>query len=486
MASIMNTASIRGEWIGRVVDERFPLLAWLGGSEQSAVYLTELDGDRLQKAAIKLIPSDEADADARIAGWESAKNLSHPNLMRLIDSGRCQIDGNVLLYAVTEYADEVLSEIILERPLTPDEVEQMLDPVLDALAFLHSKGLVHGHLKPSNILVVEDQLKISCDGIKASGERARRFVERSAYDAPELPAQAISPAVDIWSVGATLVEALTQRLPDWNRAELNNSEQNDPDLPDMLPHRFDRVVRECLRSVPARRCTLDRVKALLRPGESQVASPPAAEADQPLTPGKIDADKIDAEKIYIDRKPASTLPSSPASRLRGPALIAVGLAILVPIAIVQLRSHRASPPLPTESTQPPAAASAAPAQPAAPPQSSAPEASAPETHSSQASTVQRAVAQQVLPDIPAKAMATIHGKFELTIRVAVDPDGNVSDAAFESPGPSRYFANLALESARHWRFKPPQANGQGIPSTWTLHFVFRQTGTDVTPTETTP
>lgn len=491
----MNTASIRGEWIGRVVDERYPLLAWLGGSEQSAVYLTELDGDRAQKAAIKLIPAD--DADARIAGWAAAKNLSHPHLMQLIDTGRCQIDGNALLYVVTEYADEVLSEIIVERPLTPQEAEEMLDPVLDALAFLHSKGLVHGHLKPSNILVAEDRLKLSCDSIQIAGGRARQFAESSAYAAPELPANAISPAADIWSLGATLAEALTQRLPELAQSTQEDSGQDDPDLPENLPRPFDQITRECLRSAPTRRCTVNRIKAILRPGEFPIVPQPVAEAAQSLTPGKIDPAKIDPYKLDIDPKPTSTLPSRPASKLRGAVLIAVSLIVLA-LVVLNLRSHRANPPVPTESNQLPAAASAPPAQPAAPPQSSipkpivpetprsTPEAAAPETPPSQASAVQGAVVDRVLPDIPAKAMATIHGKFELTIRVAVDPGGNVSDATFDSPGPSRYFANLALESARQWKFKPPQADGRAVPSTWTLRYVFRQTGTEITPLEVTP
>ena len=91
-----------------------------------------------------------------------------------------------------------------------------------------------------------------------------------------------------------------------------------------------------------------------------------------------------------------------------------------------------------------------------------------------------------MPDIPAKALATIQGKVEVEIRVAVDASGTVSDAVIESSGHGRYFANLALEAVRRWRFTPPQADGRAVPSAWTLHFVFRQTGAEVTPVETAP
>jgi hypothetical protein len=171
----MTTAAIRSDWVGRIIDGRFTLLQWLGGSEWSGVYLTELQGPRSQKAAIKLIPADAGDAEAYIAGWAVTTTLSHPHLMRLFHTGRCQIDTTGLLYVVTEYAEEVLSEIIPERPLTPREANEMLAPVLDALFYLHEKGFVHGHLKLSNIMVVDNQVKLSGDSLEVTGELGKHF-----------------------------------------------------------------------------------------------------------------------------------------------------------------------------------------------------------------------------------------------------------------------------------------------------------------------
>jgi TonB family protein len=74
----------------------------------------------------------------------------------------------------------------------------------------------------------------------------------------------------------------------------------------------------------------------------------------------------------------------------------------------------------------------------------------------------------------------------VTIRVTVDPGGNVSNAAFDSPGPSKYFAKLALQAAQHWKFKPAQVDGQAVSSVWILRFQFRQTATEVTPVEASP
>ena len=97
-----------------------------------------------------------------------------------------------------EYAEEDLSQILPERPLTPMEARQMLQPVLNALAFLHGKGFVHGHVKPANIMAVNDQLRISSDGLRAVGQSSVGVGKPSVYDPPDSASGGIiSPAADI-------------------------------------------------------------------------------------------------------------------------------------------------------------------------------------------------------------------------------------------------------------------------------------------------
>jgi TonB family protein len=68
------------------------------------------------------------------------------------------------------------------------------------------------------------------------------------------------------------------------------------------------------------------------------------------------------------------------------------------------------------------------------------------------------VVHQVLPDVPRKARDTIRGKVRVGVRVRVDPSGNVVGAKLDSPGPSRYFAQLALRAARRWKFRPAKVD----------------------------
>ena len=208
------------QWEGRTVDGRFPLQSYLGGSDHSAVFLTLMQSaaDGSGQAAIKLISAGGDDAEKQLLRWQAARELNHPNLIRILEAGRCQLDSTDLLYVVEEYAEENLSQILPERALTAEEVRALLPPVLQALQFVHEKGFVHGHVQPSNILAVGDQVKLSSDDLDVPGERSRRAGAVSPYDPPEAATGAASTAADVWQLGMTLVEVLTQRVPVWDVA----------------------------------------------------------------------------------------------------------------------------------------------------------------------------------------------------------------------------------------------------------------------------
>ena len=122
---------ISKQWEGRIVDGKFPLQKWLGGSAGSAVFLTERSVNGFQKAALKLIPAETCSAEnlkeeAQLFRWADIAKLSHPHLIRLFESGRCQIDGTSLLYVVMEYAEENLAQVVPLRSLSTGEVQEML------------------------------------------------------------------------------------------------------------------------------------------------------------------------------------------------------------------------------------------------------------------------------------------------------------------------------------------------------------------------
>jgi TonB family protein len=459
------------QWEGRVVNEEFPLLRYLGGSEHSAVFLTKREDREPQEVAIKLILANAENPELQLSWWELAAKLSHPHLLRLFQRGRCQVDGTELLYTVTEYAEESLSQILPHRPLTPTEARDTLQPLLDALAYIHAKGFVHGHIKPTNIMAVADQIKVSSDGLCGAGESSKVLGAPDIYAAPEIAdGGGMSPAADVWSLGMTLVEALTQHPPVWE-----GTEQAEVVLPETLPEPFFDIASHCLRRNPQRRWTVAEIAARLQ------RTSPALQGQK-------------------------TAPPKATSAKRSYLALAAGI-LLVAILAPRL-FHRHTDPEPSgmvESTQPQPESkqSAEAAQPApitkdqdqhssaqvpAADRKTAAKTHATKNAESTTSTdrVPGEVVQQVLPDVSRNALRTIHGKLKVRVKVAVDSSGNVVSAKFDSRGPSKYFADRALQAARRWTFKPPQVDGQAAASEWTLKFEFVKTAANVHPAQTAP
>ena len=434
------------KWEGRV-DGKFPLRQWLGGSKHSAVFLTERPGQANQKVAIKLIAAD-AEADQQLSNWRAAAQLTHPHLMRIYDAGRCRLDGTSLLYLVTEYAEEDLSQILPQRALTPSEATDMLPPLLDALAYLHSKGFVHGRIKPSNVHATEDQLKLSADEIVPCAESFPARRRRDVYDAPETAAGIVSPASDVWSIGVMLVATLTQNLSFEDEAS-----RPDPTPPETVPQPFRGIARECLHLDPKRRCSLADIQARLQPAARSVPV-------EPMAP-----------------------PAPPRTVKRGPivAALLVG-AVLVGSILFFSRGKTGSTPVAATSEQsanqtPPQTASAP-----ANPSPAVPKPAAPNpTTGAPKSTEEGAggeVVHQVLPEVSQRSRNTITGTVKVGVRVQVDVSGKVTEATLTSPGPSKYFADLALKSAKEWKFAPAEVDGKPVSSAWSLQFRFRRSSVE--------
>src|ERR1019366_5302919 len=101
------------QWVGQIVNGEFPLLRYLGGSEHSAVFFTERhEGERLVRAAIKLIPAAPENDELQLSRWRQAAELSHPHLILLYEMGRFELSGVPLLYVVMECAEENLAQVL--------------------------------------------------------------------------------------------------------------------------------------------------------------------------------------------------------------------------------------------------------------------------------------------------------------------------------------------------------------------------------------
>src|SRR5579871_5504990 len=127
----MNVATFVNEWEGRVVEGRFPLLERLAGTDYRAAYLTALKG--MQEAVIHLLHLEDAEAEAALAQWEFAQSLHHPFLEKILAMGRSSIDGEEVVYVVSNRFSTSLAKTIEKGVLTSTTAKDVFEPVVDAL-----------------------------------------------------------------------------------------------------------------------------------------------------------------------------------------------------------------------------------------------------------------------------------------------------------------------------------------------------------------
>lgn len=206
------------------IDGIYRLGAVVRRSIKGTVYETEhIDEYRERRpAVIRIVEGSRDDLRATLKRWQDAKELSHPNLARLFAAGIAGMNGVPVAYVVMERADESLSTVLAERPLAVDEMREMLGPAVEALRYLHKKGYAHGDLKPSSVLAIGDQLKLSTDSVIRAADGG------AAED-------------DIRALGELIHEA-----------------QHSSAGP------FENIARHCLESDPARRWTADEIAAQLK------------------------------------------------------------------------------------------------------------------------------------------------------------------------------------------------------------------------------
>jgi TonB family protein len=473
-------SEVWAKWESQIINGVFPLHRFLGGSDHSGVFLTEFKAGGLSNAVLKLVPGIPTLAQAQLAHWTAAAALSHPHLIRVLESGRCELGGLQFLFVVMEYAEQTLSQILPQRALTPEEVREMLFPILSGLGFLHGKQLVQGQLKPANILVIGDQLKLASDTIRPAGEYAASIAQPSVYDPPEAIEGSFSTAGDIWSLGITVVEALTQHRPEWldNRYDAAS-------LTTALPDMFAGIVRQCLNQSPANRPRAADLAAQLKPAPQvpvdapqvpvdapppTTASVPQPLAPQPAMPQPLAPQPAMAQPLVPPREAlVRELPSVAAPPEKWPkrrlfAALAVVLAALIAVWAGLRSNHPAQTP-PTARSAPAAAADSTPAP--SPPTQPSPLPARPPPNDLPS------VLHEEIPDIPRSARGTIHGRIKVTVRVTVDGAGSVTDAAVDKPGSSKYFARLATDAARQWKFAPAENQD---PRKWLLRFEFTRGG----------
>ncbi|HXB05818.1 MAG TPA: serine/threonine-protein kinase, partial [Puia sp.] len=246
----------------------------IGKGEHSRVYKA-LDKEIYLPVAVKIYRgSDHADKYGLVQ-VEKFIAMDHPNICRYLHVEEIEKEG---VFGETEKMQVSVMELVADGDFAsyyrareqPELMRKMVTDILRGLAYLHSQGIVHRRLKPSNLLVGETTqgpvVKITDFGLGA-GKAALRDARLSSivmevtHMAPEQfnPRKygingKVSYHLDFWALGMTVYEALTDNDVLFRNSPEDSREQViqnilAPALPEKvrkLPPPFDKFVARCM------------------------------------------------------------------------------------------------------------------------------------------------------------------------------------------------------------------------------------------------
>jgi eukaryotic-like serine/threonine-protein kinase len=221
--------------------------------------------------ALKLIKVGQLAEEQEVARFmveaRAAAHLEHPNIVGVYDVG--EHAGSP--FFTMEYVEgQSLHKLISERPLQPQRAAVIIRKLALAVAYAHDSGILHRDLKPQNILLDKyEEPKITDFGLATNAQENSQLTATGtvlgtpSYMPPEQARgkhEEMGKWSDVYSLGATLYEALVGRPP-FTAATLGETLQQvmtvDPvslrSLNPAIPRDIETICLKCLEKSPARR-----------------------------------------------------------------------------------------------------------------------------------------------------------------------------------------------------------------------------------------
>src|SRR5881227_2144342 len=252
---------------------RYEVVRELGKGAMGIVYRAKdpLIGRLVALKTIRLQNSDDEETkefqQRFVREAQAAGILNHPAIVTVHDIGQDDTSGTSFI--AMEYVEgSNLKEILAQgRPLTFEQIGEIIAQVADALDFAHTKGIVHRDVKPANIILLDGmRAKITDFGIAkiTSGGNLTttgQFLGTPNYMAPEqIKGAPVDGRTDIFSLGICLYECLTRRKPFGGDSLTSISYKivHEPfpplhEINPQIPEGYEDVVGHALEKDPGRR-----------------------------------------------------------------------------------------------------------------------------------------------------------------------------------------------------------------------------------------
>ena len=249
---------------GQTLNERYVIASRIARGGMAEIFLArdlELDLD----VALKVVPPTLAD-DPRLIKHlrDEAKiaiQLTHQNIVRIYSfDASGEIKFIVMEYVPGKNLYQLINEAE-EGKFPPKQVIEWLRPVCEAIAYAHSLGVIHGDLKPSNLMVTENGLvKVADFGIARRLEDSMMAISQhtvrgtpSYMSSEQLRGKKLSILSDIYSLAATTYMLLSGSPPFNSAVIAASSDRPDPDPIVGTPPRLFRVLKKGLDLDPHKR-----------------------------------------------------------------------------------------------------------------------------------------------------------------------------------------------------------------------------------------
>jgi serine/threonine-protein kinase len=249
-------------WMGKELCPGYKLIRLLGRGGYGHVWEAEVEGKRL---ALKFLPcADNRTAAQEIRCIQVMKQLSHPNLVR-IDQLWCHRGYIVITMEIAEGSLlDLLDAYQIEygNPIPADEVIHSLTQAAGAIDFLNTRthlingqrvALQHGDIKPSNLLLFGETVKLCDFGLSALTTDPLKGHRRGGtfdYSAPEVLQGRLSDWSDQYALAVSYCQLRGGRLPFQDAKDKQPGRR--PDL-SMLSELERPIVARALATIPLER-----------------------------------------------------------------------------------------------------------------------------------------------------------------------------------------------------------------------------------------
>jgi tetratricopeptide (TPR) repeat protein len=205
--------------VGRTVGQ-YEIVSRLGGGGMGVVYRA-LDRKLGRPVAVKFLPSQWShDEDAKrrfIREAQAASATLHPNICTIHDIETA--DDGQLFIVMAYYEGQTLKQRLERGPLPIEEALDIATQIADGLAKAHAQGVVHRDIKPGNLILTEDGVRIVDFGLATFVDALQLTTAGSplgtaAYMSPEQARGEDADArTDVWATGVVLYEMLSGHVP---------------------------------------------------------------------------------------------------------------------------------------------------------------------------------------------------------------------------------------------------------------------------------